>query len=214
MEARGGLDRRAHGGHTRAMSRNAGQVAAFGPAAIAVHDDGDVVGQPLRIEAGVNLGLFAVQPSRHLCAHVDLAMYVRYIPLHRQGFYVRGRGFIARFHAALPSVLVRSRSKNSSTEPPSRSGSVRLHALYYKVLHKRSRRQAANADFPTGIPDRENRPNRATLPSLPNSIGNEQGVVAFADAVSRCDSARRSVCVSPARGNPAATRPSAQTADL
>src|SRR5271157_961535 len=43
-------------------------MAAFGPAAVAVHDDGDVMGQPLRIEAGVNLGLFAVQPSGHQCA--------------------------------------------------------------------------------------------------------------------------------------------------
>jgi hypothetical protein len=50
------------------MSRDAGQMAAFGPAAVSVHDDSDVVGQPLRIEAGVNLGLFAVQPSGHLCA--------------------------------------------------------------------------------------------------------------------------------------------------
>src|ERR1039458_5130922 len=36
--------------------------------AISVHDDGDVVGQPLRIEVGENLGLFAVQPGRHLSA--------------------------------------------------------------------------------------------------------------------------------------------------
>ena len=68
IEARSGLDGGAHGGHTRAMSRDTRQVAALGPAAISVHDDGDVVGQPLRIEAGVDLSLFAVQPSGHLSA--------------------------------------------------------------------------------------------------------------------------------------------------
>src|SRR5580698_7581600 len=98
------------------MSRNAGQVATFGPSAVAVHDDSDVVGQPLRIEAGVYLGLFAVQPSRHLCAHVDLATYVRYIFLPRQDLSMRQCGFVARAHRGLPTVLVRSRSKNSSTE--------------------------------------------------------------------------------------------------
>ena len=67
-DARGGFDGGAHGSHTGAMSRDTGQVAAFGPAAVPVHDDGDVVGQPLRLEAGENLGLFAVQPSGHLCA--------------------------------------------------------------------------------------------------------------------------------------------------
>jgi hypothetical protein len=51
-------------------------MAAFGPTAISVHDDGDVVGQPLRIEVGENLGLFAVQPGRHLSAQgVPLIIY-------------------------------------------------------------------------------------------------------------------------------------------
>jgi hypothetical protein len=55
------------------MPGNAGQVATLGPTAIAVHDDSDVMGQPLRIEAGVYLSLFAVQPSGHLSTHVVLA---------------------------------------------------------------------------------------------------------------------------------------------
>ena len=60
VQARGGLDGRTNRGDTGAMAGDARQMAALGPAAISVHDDGNVVGQPLRIEAGVDLSLFAV----------------------------------------------------------------------------------------------------------------------------------------------------------
>ena len=45
------------------MPGNARQVAALGPSPITVHDDGYVMWKPFRIEAGENLGLFAVQPG-------------------------------------------------------------------------------------------------------------------------------------------------------
>ena len=48
-ETRGGLDGVAHGIDARAMAFHARQVALGGPAAVAVHDDGDVRRQPLEV---------------------------------------------------------------------------------------------------------------------------------------------------------------------
>ena len=48
-EAGGGLDRVAHGVDAGAMPFDARQVALRGPAAVAVHDDGDVRRQPVEV---------------------------------------------------------------------------------------------------------------------------------------------------------------------
>ena len=48
-EARGGFDGVAHGVDAGAMAFDARQVALRGPAAVAVHDDGDVRRQPLEV---------------------------------------------------------------------------------------------------------------------------------------------------------------------
>ena len=58
-----GFDGRTYGRHARPVPGNARQMAAFGPSAITVHDDGYVMWKPLRIEAGEDLSLFAVQPG-------------------------------------------------------------------------------------------------------------------------------------------------------
>jgi hypothetical protein len=44
------------------MSGHARHVAPLGPAPVAVHDDGDVFGQPCRIQMPVNFGFLAVEP--------------------------------------------------------------------------------------------------------------------------------------------------------
>src|ERR1043165_2894292 len=50
LEAGGGLDDLAHRGDAGAVALDAGEVACAGPAAVAVHDDGDVPRQPLQID--------------------------------------------------------------------------------------------------------------------------------------------------------------------
>jgi len=60
-DAGSALNRIADGGDPGAMSGDAGEVALAGPATVAVHDDGDVLWEPLGIELPVNCGFFFVQ---------------------------------------------------------------------------------------------------------------------------------------------------------
>src|SRR5215470_12269161 len=48
-----------------AMSGDTRQVAALGPAAIAVHDDGDMFWELVRIKLGVKFSFLSVQPRRN-----------------------------------------------------------------------------------------------------------------------------------------------------
>jgi hypothetical protein len=47
------------------MPGNARQMAPSRPAAVAVHNDGDVFWEPSRIEPRVNFGFFMIQPGRN-----------------------------------------------------------------------------------------------------------------------------------------------------
>src|SRR3954471_10903057 len=64
MNTGGGFDGTANGRDTGAVSGDTWHVPPLGPASVAVHDDGDVLGELLRIETGVNLGFFPVQSDR------------------------------------------------------------------------------------------------------------------------------------------------------
>ena len=59
VQARAGFDDHSRGFHSRAMPGHARQVPPLRPAAVAVHDDGDMAGQPLRVEAFEQASLFA-----------------------------------------------------------------------------------------------------------------------------------------------------------
>ena len=67
MNARRRLDRRTHRGDSGAMPGHARHVAPLGPAPVAVHDDGDVSGEPRRIQMPVNFRFLAVEPREVLC---------------------------------------------------------------------------------------------------------------------------------------------------
>ena len=62
--ARAGLDRAAYRSHTRAVPGDAWQAAAFGPAAVAVHYDGDVRGQSGGIDGIRQLQVRITGPER------------------------------------------------------------------------------------------------------------------------------------------------------
>ena len=49
-----------------------GQMAPLGPSAVAVHDNGDVSWEPLRIQPQINFGLFAVQPGGNYSLQANL----------------------------------------------------------------------------------------------------------------------------------------------
>src|SRR5271157_1024982 len=62
------------------MSGNARQVAPFGPAPVAVHDDGDVFGEPCRIEMPVDFGFLVVEPGGYFVVqsgHPDMRLTQR-----------------------------------------------------------------------------------------------------------------------------------------
>ncbi len=61
-DARRCLHHQADSFHALAMPGNAWQMAAFGPAAIAVHDDGDMFGKLAGIKLAEKLSFLAVQP--------------------------------------------------------------------------------------------------------------------------------------------------------
>jgi hypothetical protein len=54
------------------MSGNARQMAAARPASVAVHDDGDVLWEPFRIEPLVNFGFLAIQSGRNCSVQANL----------------------------------------------------------------------------------------------------------------------------------------------
>src|SRR5215472_16147604 len=55
------------------MSGDTQQVAAFGPAAVAVHDDGDMFRELVRIELAVKFSFFSVQPRGNGSQYSTLA---------------------------------------------------------------------------------------------------------------------------------------------
>ena len=67
------FDGRAHGRDARAVSRNARQMAAARPAAVAVHDDRNVPGKPRRIEPQVSVAFLAVHASRNRVSQADFS---------------------------------------------------------------------------------------------------------------------------------------------
>src|SRR5258707_13002238 len=72
-DARRGLDGRTHGGNTGAMSGDARHMSAPGPAPVSVHNDGDMLGKPRRIESQVNVSFLAVHPSRNRVSQAELS---------------------------------------------------------------------------------------------------------------------------------------------
>ena len=62
-------------GHTGAMSGNPRHVPPPGPAPVSVHDDGDMLGKPRRIEPQVNFSFFliAVHSSRNRMSQAELS---------------------------------------------------------------------------------------------------------------------------------------------
>ena len=64
---RGALNRVADGSYARAMARHSRQMTLPRPAAIAVHDYGDVFWKPRWVEPPIYLSLFCVQPGRNCC---------------------------------------------------------------------------------------------------------------------------------------------------
>ena len=60
-DARAGFHHLAHGGDAGAVPGDARQMPAPRPAPVAIHDDGNVPRQTLRIEPAVNLEVFAIQ---------------------------------------------------------------------------------------------------------------------------------------------------------
>src|ERR1019366_8980813 len=72
-DARGALHGIADGEDPRAMPGNAREMAAFGPAAVAVHDDRNVPGEPCWIEPGIKLCFLVAKPGRDGRSHAYLA---------------------------------------------------------------------------------------------------------------------------------------------
>src|ERR1700722_16817122 len=72
-DARGGLNRRPPRSPASPTSGPAPHVPAPGPAPVSVHDDGDVLGKPSRIEAQINLRFLAVHPSRNRVSQAELS---------------------------------------------------------------------------------------------------------------------------------------------
>ena len=60
LQARAGFDDFARGFYSGAVSGDARQVAALRPAAVAVHDDGEVLGQALQVQFIEKLRFVAV----------------------------------------------------------------------------------------------------------------------------------------------------------
>jgi len=60
LEARARFDDFAGGFYSGAMAGYAGEMAALGPAAVAVHDDGEMLGQLLEINSVEKFCFFAV----------------------------------------------------------------------------------------------------------------------------------------------------------
>src|ERR1700693_3111531 len=67
MQARVGLDGSAGGADSGTVAGDAGQMALLGPAAVAVHDDGDVARQALEVELLEERGFHLVGWFECLC---------------------------------------------------------------------------------------------------------------------------------------------------
>ena len=72
-----GFNRRAHGRDSGAVSGDARQVAPPRPTAVAVHDNGDVFWEPLRVKPRINFRFFAVQPGRNCCLQANLCCLLK-----------------------------------------------------------------------------------------------------------------------------------------
>ena len=72
-----GFDRRAHRRDSGAMSGDARQMAPARPAAVAVHDNGDVFWEPLRIQPQINFRFLAIQPGRNCCLQANLCCLLK-----------------------------------------------------------------------------------------------------------------------------------------
>src|ERR1700758_3116476 len=55
------------------MSGDTRQVAPLGPAPVAVHDDGDVLGESRRIQVAVDVAFLAIQPLGYFVLQSDLS---------------------------------------------------------------------------------------------------------------------------------------------
>ena len=64
-----------YGCNSGAMSGHARQVPAARPAAVAVHDDGDVFREPFRIKLSVNFRFLAIQPGRNRRLQANLCCF-------------------------------------------------------------------------------------------------------------------------------------------
>ena len=110
MDARRSLDRRPHGCDPRAMSGRARQVAPFRPAPVAVHNDGDVFGEPRRIQMPVDFAFLAVQPLGYFVLQSDLSK--REYHSREQGA-MTGRVCTNVAWALLPATLATSKAVES-----------------------------------------------------------------------------------------------------
>ena len=70
-DAGGGANGETHGGDTFAVAGDAGHVAATCPAAVSVHDDGDVLWEPVGIKLMKKFCLLAIQSGRSCCLQRD-----------------------------------------------------------------------------------------------------------------------------------------------
>src|SRR5207248_8921718 len=70
------FDRAAYRRHTRAMACNARKMAPAGPAAVAVHNDGDVPGK-LSLELQIQLSLFVAETGRNSGAQFVLSRVLK-----------------------------------------------------------------------------------------------------------------------------------------
>ncbi len=77
MDARGRFHRRAHGRDPGAVPGDARHVPPLGPAAVAVHDDGDVFREPRGIQMAVDFRFLAIETRGYFVVqsgHTDLRL--------------------------------------------------------------------------------------------------------------------------------------------
>src|SRR5215831_4877093 len=76
VDAGGRLHHVTDGLHALAVPGDARQMAALGPAAVAVHDDGYVFGELSRVQLAEDFSFFAVQPGRNYDAQTCLSIFI------------------------------------------------------------------------------------------------------------------------------------------
>ena len=100
MNVRRGLHGRSHGRDPGAMPGGARQVAPFRPAPVAVHNDGDVFGEPGRIEMPVKLAFLAIQSLGYFVLQSDLS---------KKEYHSRQQGAMTgRFYTSVARALLRA----------------------------------------------------------------------------------------------------------